>query len=145
MSDENTLNNFEYASLQLTAQIVSAWTANNSVRPEELLETIHAVHKALSELHNGDHDAKAPEAPVEAPKPAISIKKSVTDDFIYSLFDGQPYKSLKRHLRTSHNMTPEEYRAHFGLPNDYPMVAPGYSKKRSALAITMGLGRKAAE
>ena len=131
--------------LELTAQIVAAWSSNNVARPDELVEVIKSVHTALSGLQNSAQPVPVAEAPVEAPKPAISIKKSVTDDFIYSLFDGKPYKSLKRHLRTSHNMTPEEYREHFGLPHDYPMVAPGYSKTRSALAKSLGLGRKPAE
>lgn len=137
MSD---IENSHELTSELTAQIVSAWVSNNVARPEELVEVIKSVHTALSALENSGQDTKAAEVVVEAPKPAIPIKNSVTDDFIYSLFDGKPYKSLKRHLRTSHNMTPEEYRAHFGLPHDYPMVAPGYSKRRSALAIASGLG-----
>lgn len=137
MSD---IENSQELTSELTAQIVSAWVSNNVARPEELVETIKTVHAALLALENSGQNTKASEVVVEAPKPALPIKKSVTDDFLYSLFDGKPYKSLKRHLRTSHNMTPEEYRAHFGLPNDYPMVAPGYSKRRSALAIASGLG-----
>ncbi|WP_273728872.1 MucR family transcriptional regulator [Brucella gallinifaecis] len=139
MSD---IENTHELTSELTAQIVSAWASNNVARPEELVETIKSVHTALSVLERGGQNTKAVEVVVEPPKPAIPIKKSVTDDFIYSLFDGKPYKSLKRHLRTSHNMTPEEYRAHFGLPHDYPMVAPGYSKRRSALAVASGLGLK---
>lgn len=127
---------------ELTAQIVSAWVSNNVARPEELVETIKAVHSALVELQKRVETGTTAEIIDQPVKPAIPIKKSVTDDFIYSLFDGKPYKSLKRHLKATHNMTPGEYRAHFGLPADYPIVAPGYSKKRSALAISLGLGRK---
>lgn len=129
---------------ELTAQIVIAWVSNNQARPEELVETIKTVHAAISGLQTSSLGLAAVEVVAEPPKPALPIKKSVTDDFIYSLFDGKPYRSLKRHLKTSHNMTPEDYRAHFGLPGDYPMVAPGYSEKRSALAKSLGLGRKPA-
>lgn len=146
MSDENTLTNAEYANLQLTAQIVSAWTANNSARPEELLETIHAVHTAIASLQSSTLNIKTEEvAAVEAPKPFVSVKKSVTDDKITCLCCGKTFKSIKRHIGTSHGFTPDEYRAHFSLPNDYPMVAPGYAKERSEIALNIGLGRKPAE
>ena len=123
---------------ELTADIVSAYVAKNSVRPEDLTTLISAVHSALSGVGSGNGAA----APEEKREPAVSIKKSITPDFLISLFDGKKYKSLKRHLRTSYNMTPEQYREYFGLPRDYPMVAPNYAAARSALAKNMGLGQQ---
>jgi predicted transcriptional regulator len=123
--------------IALTADIVSAYVANNSVEADKLSGLISSVHGALS-------GAGAPQTlePVKR-EPAIPVKKSVTPDFLYSLLDGKKYKSLKRHLSTN-GMTPDEYRAEFGLPKDYPMVAANYSAARSSLAKTLGLGRKAA-
>src|ERR687890_2508989 len=123
---------------ELTADIVSAYVAKNSVRPEDLTTLINTVHPALSGVGNGNGAA----APEEKREPAVSIKKSITPDFLISLFDGKKYKSLKRHLRTSYNMTPEQYREYFGLPRDYPMVLPNYAAARSALAKTIGLGQQ---
>ena len=123
---------------ELTADIVSAYVAKNSVRPEDLTNLINTVHSALSGVANGNGAA----APEEKRDPAVSIKKSITPDFLISLFDGKKYKSLKRHLRTSYNMTPEQYREYFNLPRDYPMVAPNYAKARSDLAKSMGLGQQ---
>jgi predicted transcriptional regulator len=106
------------------------------VRTADLPELISSIHSALK--HAG-----APAASAQAKtEPAVSIKKSITGDYIISLFDGKKYKSLKRHLRTHHDMTPEQYRQHWGLPSDYPMVAPNYAKARSELAKSMGLGQK---
>jgi predicted transcriptional regulator len=122
---------------QLTADIVAAFVTNNRVSSEQLTTLIAEVHKAL---------VLAPAAaalPEQKPLvPAVPIKKSVTPDFIISLEDGQKFKSLKRHLKRHYDLTPDEYRSKWGLPRDYPMVAPNYSKARSALAKTMGLGRK---
>ena len=123
---------------ELTADIVSAYVSNNNVRPEELGSLISDVHSALKQAPNG----KAEPAP-EPQQPAVSIKKSVTPDYLISLENGQKFKSLKRHLMNSYGMTPAEYRAKWGLPSDYPMVAPNYAKSRSELARSMGLGRKA--
>jgi predicted transcriptional regulator len=123
---------------ELTADIVSAYVSKNTVRTEELANLINTVHAALGGVSNGGVVAAAE----EKREPAVSIKKSITPDFLISLFDGKKYKSLKRHLRTSHNMTPEQYREYFGLPRDYPMVAPNYAAARSALAKTMGLGQQ---
>jgi predicted transcriptional regulator len=95
------------------------------------------VHGALLRVSTG-----VQEAPVEAPKPAVSVKKSVTPDHIVCLEDGKKFKSLKRHLRTQYNMSPEEYREKWGLPSDYPMVAPNYAAARSNLAKQMGLGQQ---
>ena len=124
---------------ELTADIVSAYVAKNSVRPEDLTTLINTVHSALSGVGSGTGAGTAAE---EKREPVVSIKKSITPDFLISLFDGKKYKSLKRHLRTSYNMTPEQYREYFGLPRDYPMVAPNYAAARSELAKTMGLGQQ---
>jgi predicted transcriptional regulator len=99
---------------------------------------ISEVHSALSRVIGG----VAPVLPVEAPKPAIPVKKSITADFLVCLEDGKKFKSLKRHLRTQYNMSPEQYREKWGLPPDYPMVAPNYAEARSQLAKKMGLGQQ---
>ena len=123
---------------ELTADIVAAYVSKNSVHTNELATLISTVHSALSGVGNGNGAA----APEEKREPAVSIKKSITPDFLISLFDGKKYKSLKRHLRTSYNMTPDQYREYFGLPRDYPMGAPNYAAARSALAKNMGLGQQ---
>ena len=122
--------------IELAADIVSAYVANNSVRSGDLPELIGSVHAALQSVA---HPAPAPAA--ERPTPAVPVKKSVTADAIISLEDGRPYKSLKRHL-TKLGMTPQQYREKWGLPKDYPMVAASYAARRSELAKTMGLGQK---
>ncbi|MBD8066994.1 MucR family transcriptional regulator [Devosia sp. PTR5] len=124
--------------LELSTEIVSAFVAHNSVSSGDLLRLISDVHGALQALH--DHEAPAP---VEELKPAVPVKKSVAPDYIVCLEDGKKFKSLKRHLRTHYNLSPEEYREKWGLPADYPMVAPSYSATRSKLAKDNGLGRKA--
>jgi predicted transcriptional regulator len=123
--------------VELAADIVSAYVSNNSVSVTELPALIGDVHQALVRVSSG-----AAEAPVEAPKPAIPVKKSITPDYIVCLEDGKKFKSLKRHLRTQYNMSPEEYREKWNLPADYPMVAPRYAEARSALAKQMGLGQQ---
>lgn len=126
---------------ELTSEIVAAYVANNSIRAADLPELIRSIHETLGSLNQDP----APPAPVaEQPKPAVPIKKSVTNDYLISLFDGRRFKSLKRHLSAEHGMTPDEYRTMFGLPRDYPMVAPAYAKQRSSLAKSLGLGRKTA-
>lgn len=121
----------------LTAQIVSAYVSNNSVEATDLPQLISDTHMALAQA-SGDA------APVkrEELKPKVPVKRSVMPDYIICLEDGKKFKSLKRHLRTHYNLTPEEYRAKWGLPHDYPMVAPNYAKARSDLAKKMGLGTK---
>ena len=126
--------------IELTADVVAAYVSNNPVPVGELPKLIADVYTALGQVNGA-----APAAEVEPQKPAVPIKKSVTPDFIVSLEDGKRFKSLKRHLMTSYGMTPEEYRAKWNLPSDYPMVAPNYAASRSALAKTMGLGRKPAQ
>ena len=120
--------------LKLTAQIISAHIGKNQVAADALPSLIQAVYRSLSTA--GDVEA----APA-AQTPAVPIKKSVFPDFIICLEDGKKLKMLKRHLRSSYSMTPSEYRTKWGLPNDYPMVAPSYAMKRSALAKAAGLGR----
>jgi predicted transcriptional regulator len=124
--------------IELTADIVSAYVSNNSVPASELPALISDVHAALSRVVGG----AAPVAPAEAPKPAIPVKKSITADYLICLEDGKKFKSLKRHLRTQYNMSPEQYREKWGLPPDYPMVAPNYAEARSQLAKKMGLGQQ---
>ena len=125
--------------LNLSADIVSAYVANNSLPVAELPALLQSVHAVLVGLSTKDASSAQPEAKKE---PAVPIKKSVTPDYIICLEDGKKFKSLKRHLRTVYSMTPEEYRAKWGLPRDYPMVAPSYAQKRSELAMSMGLGRQ---
>ena len=123
--------------IELTSDIVSAYVAHNTVPVVDLPRLIERVHATLAEIQG----APAAEPRVEL-KPAVSVKKSVTDDHIVCLEDGKKFKSLKRHLRTSYNMSPEQYREKWGLPQDYPMVAPNYAEARSQLAKQMGLGQK---
>jgi predicted transcriptional regulator len=122
--------------LEMTADIVSSFVVQNTVSVDALPDFIHAVHRTLANI------GSVPEAQaVEAQKPAVAIKKSITPAFLISLEDGRPYKSLKRHLRTKYNMTPDDYRAKWGLPKHYPMVAPDYAASRSAIAKSIGFGR----
>lgn len=123
--------------IELTSEIVSAYVSNNSVPASELPQLINEVYIALTRV-----GTVTVEASVEPPKPAISVKKSINPDFIICLEDGKKFKSLKRHLRTQYNMSPEQYREKWGLPSDYPMVAPNYAEARSRLAKEMGLGQQ---
>ena len=123
--------------LELTVEIVAAYISNNSVPPLELPSLITDVHTSLIVMTD-----KVREPPPEPLKPAVSAKKSLTSDYIICLEDGKRFKSLKRHLRTQYNMSPEEYREKWGLGIDYPMVAPNYAKARSLLAKEMGLGQQ---
>jgi predicted transcriptional regulator len=125
--------------IELTAEIVSAYVSANSVASGDLPGLINQVHSALHRTATG-----AAEPAQEPLRPAVAAKKSVTPDYIVCLEDGKKFKSLKRHLRTHYDLTPEEYREKWGLPSDYPMVAPNYAKARSALAKEMGLGQKRA-
>ena len=125
--------------ITLTSQIVSAFVSKNSVQASDLPALISSVYQSLKSL---DQPQAAVEAAVDL-KPAVPVKKSVTPEYIVCLEDGKKLKMLKRHLNTSYNMTPDEYRAKWGLPSDYPMVAPNYAKQRSDLALKLGLGRRA--
>ncbi len=121
--------------LGLTAQIVSAHVSNNSVPAEALPSLIQDVYRTLAGV-----GSRAPEP--ERPMPAVPVKRSVFPDHIICLEDGKKLKMLKRHLKTAYNMTPEQYRERWGLPHDYPMVAPSYARHRSSLAKKIGLGTK---
>ncbi len=124
--------------VEFSTEIVSAYVSHNAISPADLPRLIADVHSALKRLA-----AEEVAAPVEDKKPAVPVRKSVTPDYIVCLEDGKKFKSLKRHLRTHYNLSPEEYREKWGLSADYPMVAPSYSATRSKLAKDNGLGRKA--
>lgn len=131
MTDQN--NSAEL--LKLTAEIVAAHVSNNTLSSAELPQLIAQVHASLS-------DTGKKTGAEERPAPAVSVKKSVMPDYIVCLEDGKKLKMLKRHLKTSYDLTPEQYRERWGLPADYPMVAPNYAKRRSALAKEIGLGKR---
>ncbi|MEO5806006.1 MucR family transcriptional regulator [Devosia sp.] len=140
MSDPaGAANGYENDLIELSADIVSAYVSHNALNPNDLPKLITEIHSALRALQNNE----VPVA-VEDLKPAVPVRKSVAADYIICLEDGKKFKSLKRHLRTHYNLSPEEYREKWGLPSDYPMVAPNYSATRSKLAKDNGLGRKAA-
>ena len=122
--------------LEMTADIVSAYLSNNNVQAIVVPGLISSIHAALTQVSNG-----AVEPEPEVKDPAVPVRKSITPDFLICLEDGRKFKSLKRHLRTKYDMSPEEYRAKWGLAKDYPMVAPNYAKARSDLAKQMGLGQ----
>ena len=117
-----------------TADIVASHVQNNSVAISDLPQLIKTVHESLSGLSG--------ESTAEKPQPAVSVRRSVTPDYIVCLEDGRKLKMLKRHLATAYGMTPEDYREKWGLPADYPMVAPNYAKQRSSLAKKIGLGKR---
>ena len=123
--------------IELTADIVSAYVSNNSVSAGDISTLISQVHSALLRVSNGQGEVVS-----ETLKPAVAVKKSITPEFLICLEDGKKFKSLKRHLRTQYNMTPEHYREKWGLAPDYPMVAPKYAEARSQLAKQMGLGQQ---
>lgn len=123
--------------MEYTVEIVSSFVSNNTITAEELPALIAATHQALSRV-NGE----VVPAERDDQKPAISVKRSVTPEYIVCLEDGKKFKSLKRHLRTHYNLSPEQYREKWGLPHDYPMVAPNYAAARSDLAKKMGLGTR---
>ena len=122
--------------IEMTAEVVAAYVTKNHVRAAELPDLISTVHASLAAM------GSAPESLPEPAKlvPSVSIKKSVTDEYIVCLEDGRRFKSLKRHLRASYGLSPEQYRAKWNLPRDYPMVAPSYAARRSELAKSIGLG-----
>lgn len=122
--------------LELTTEIVSAHVTNNPVAVQDLPDLIRQVYNTLSAID------QAPASQFDRPPPAVPIKKSVTSDFIVCLEDGRKLKMLKRHLKTAYDMTPDDYRERWGLPADYPMVAPNYARQRSNLAKKIGLGTK---
>ena len=123
--------------LALTTEIVAAHVSNNTVALGDLPQLINQVYSSLANI------GTAPAAPAIRPQPVVSIKKSVQPDYIVCLEDGKKLKMLKRHLKTAYNMSPESYRERWGLPQDYPMVAPNYARQRSRLAKQIGLGTRA--
>ncbi|MBV8120499.1 MAG: MucR family transcriptional regulator [Alphaproteobacteria bacterium] len=122
--------------LRMTADVVAAYVSNNTLPTAQLAEVINAVYNSLKGL-----EGPVPEPTPEPAKPAVAIRKSITPDYLICLEDGKKLKMLKRHLRSTYNMTPDEYRTRWGLPPDYPMVAPNYAEQRSAFAKKIGLGR----
>jgi predicted transcriptional regulator len=136
MTDKSTNALDQRVLLELTTQIVSAYASKANVSASELLETITSVSRALSAVRTPPAEPEKKEAVA-----AVSVKKSVTPDFIICLEDGKKLKMLKRHLMSTYNMTPDQYRAKWNLPSDYPMVAPKYARTRSELAKKIGLGR----
>jgi predicted transcriptional regulator len=133
MNETQSSGNF----IELAADIVSAYVSNNSVPASDLPTLINDIHSALLRVTGGDGYM-----PGDALRPAVPPKRSVTNEYIVCLEDGKKFKSLKRHLRTQYDISPEEYREKWGLPPDYPMVAPAYAKARSMLAKQMGLGQQ---
>ncbi len=132
----NDLSEMQETYITLTADIVAAHVSNNSVAVSDLPILIHNVHTALAGLGGGTV------APAVKQEPAVSIRSSIKPDYIVCLDDGKKLKMLKRHLMTHYGMTPDQYRAKWGLPADYPMVAPNYAETRRTLAMAIGLGRK---
>ena len=130
-------NSGDSSFIQLTANIVSAFVSNNTVASAEIPSLIGQVYSALMRVSSGQVAS-----PAEPLKPAVPVKRSVSAEYIVCLEDGKKFKSLKRHLRTQYEMTPERYREKWGLPPDYPMVAPNYAAARSQLAKQMGLGQQ---
>ena len=124
--------------MRMTVKIATSYVGNRNVPAEDLVPLLERINQALVGVATGKVVAAAPAAP---PEPAVPIKKSVTDEYIICLEDGRSFKSLKRHLRAKYNLSPEQYRAKWGLPSDYPMVAPNYAQARSNLAKAIGLGQ----
>ena len=133
MADASDQTNF----IGLTAEIVSAYVSHNTVAQSDIPALINQVHSALLKVSGGEAPASS-----EPLRPAVPVKRSINPDFLICLEDGKKFKSLKRHLRSQYDMTPEQYREKWGLPHDYPMVAPNYAAARSTLAKQMGLGQQ---
>jgi len=132
----NDLEGNDHALVTITADIVAAHVSNNSVAVNDLPQLISSVHGALSALAGGSGASDLPQ------EPKVSIRSSIKPDYIVCLEDGKRMKTLKRHLRTDHQMTPDQYRQKWGLNSDYPMVAPNYAEQRRTLAKSIGLGTK---
>ena len=137
MSDANEDHTDDNELLRLTAKIVASHVGNNSIGADQVPEIVRTVSTALKQIEQGDN---GPDKAVG--KPAVPIRRSVTPDYIICLEDGRKLKMLKRHLRTTFGLTPDEYRTRWGLPADYPIVAPNYAKRRSEFAKKIGLGQK---
>ncbi len=126
MSESAAEKNSRDQILRMAVEVVAAYVGKNAIQANQIPDLIHTVYNSLSLA-----DGQVQEVKAEAPRPAVSVKRSVTPEFIICLEDGKKLKMLKRHLRTTYNMTPDEYRAKWGLPPDYPMVAPNYAAQRS--------------
>jgi len=137
MAEENDQTVASNDLLRMSVEIVSAYVSNNSIAATQVPDVINTVYGALNSI-NGQTVFKSS----ESQKPAVSVRRSVNPDYIVCLEDGKKLKMLKRHLRAAYGMSPDEYRAKWGLPSDYPMVAPNYALQRSAFAKKIGLGRK---
>lgn len=138
MSDQAPGKAAEEELLRMTTDVVAAYVSNNALPTAQLAEVIGAVYASLKALDGRSGDTKS-----EPLKPAVPVRKSITPDYLICLEDGKKLKMLKRHLRSTYNMTPDDYRQKWGLPLDYPMVAPNYAEQRSAFAKKIGLGRGA--
>ena len=136
MSDNQQHDLPETDILRMTAEIVAAYVGKNALATQQIPDVINTVYTSLTGLKGGPRESTS-----EPPKPAVPVRRSVTPDYIVCLEDGKKLKMLKRHLRSRYNLTPDEYRARWGLPADYPMVAPNYAQARSRLAKEMGLGQ----
>ena len=137
MSSEKVKSISDEEMLRMTASVVSAYVGNNSLQPTQIPDVIKTVYGSLTSLGRAGGGR-------DLPRPAVPVRRSITPDYIICLEDGRKLKMLKRHLRTTYNMTVEDYRQKWGLPIDYPMVAPNYAKQRSAFAKRIGLGRRGA-
>lgn len=137
MTDDEMNVEQDAITLEMAVRIVSAYVGNNPVSAEQVPQVINTVYASLKEM-----DGTSPSSSAEPQKPAVPIRRSITPDYLICLEDGKKLKMLKRHLRAVYGISPEEYRAKWGLPADYPMVAPNYAKQRSAFAKQIGLGRK---
>lgn len=137
MYDESERLSSDGNLLRMVTDVVAAYLRFNSLPASEIPELIRTVHQSLLGVHAG-----APPLPVDTPRPAVTVRRSVHDDYLICLEDGKKLKMLKRYLRTKYNMSPDEYRSKWGLAPDYPMVAPSYSKQRSKFAKNIGLGRR---
>jgi len=138
MSEQTPNKVAEEELLRMTAEVVAAYVSNNALPTAQLAEVIGAVFLSLKALEGKGGDAKS-----EPLRPAVPVRKSITPDYLVCLEDGKKLKMLKRHLKTAYNMSPESYRERWGLPSDYPMVAPNYARQRSRLAKEIGLGTRA--
>ncbi len=136
MADDKDSGVSDAELLHMASDIAAAYVSRNSLPAEELPEVIRTVHATLSSVGRGSERYR------DGLRPAVPVRRSVTSDYIVCLEDGRRLKMLKRHLRSAYDMTPDEYRAKWGLPSDYPMVAPNYAKQRSRFAKKIGLGRK---
>ena len=136
MRENDETNTEDDDNLRMTTDIVTSFVSNNKITPEQLTELIRSVHKTVGSLTEGEEPVV-----VERPKPAAPVNRSIHNDYIICLEDGKQLKMLKRYLRSTYNLTPDEYRKRWGLPADYPMVAPAYAARRSEFAKRIGLGK----